>query len=79
MVDKINVLPGISWSAQAAACDAMERVKGLPPNTPFLAIWIQPDGGIRWAKTDESFSNAARYAVVVQEMANAWVRREMEG
>jgi len=47
MSDKIESLPGIKWSPQAALASANERV---PNDVMALAcMWIDGSGAVRWS------------------------------
>ena len=66
-IDPID--PSIPWSAEAAAGYALSCVGH---STPFLALWIDEQGTIRWSKANLSFQNQSEIASIVQAMSICW-------
>lgn len=70
-MSKIEPIPGINWSAAAAACDAVDRIRDGDPPKEFLAMWINEAGQLFYSKTNLSVQGAALFA----QYANAFVSR----
>lgn len=45
----IEIMPKHGWNAKAAAGDALERA---PLNAPFIAMWIDEKGNVRYSQAN---------------------------
>lgn len=52
----IELIEGFGWNAEAAAADTLNRVN---PKDPFIAIWIDEKGDIRYAHANIDMSSLA--------------------
>jgi hypothetical protein len=59
----------ITWSAKAAAMHAFESVQH---DTPFLALWLDADGVVRWSKSNLTFPQQSELNAVLQAMTTKW-------
>lgn len=72
-VDPVH--PHAAWSAKGAAGDALQRA---PHEKPFLAVWLDDDGAVRWSKANTDFGSLSMFAVFVFELAQCCVREALK-
>ena len=76
MSDKIATVDpikeGADWSAKAAAGDCLQRVDY---RTPLICLWIDSDGGIRYAKANITMHHAS----LMYSWFTNWMVRWWEG
>ena len=64
-----------AWGAKAAAGDALSRVAH---EAPFIAVWIDPEKGIRWSKANTDYLSLAGMAAFLNELAQSIARQAIE-
>jgi hypothetical protein len=66
---------GASWGAKGAAGDALSRA---PHGAPFIAIWIDPEKGLRWSKANMDYQSLCQMAIFLTELAQGIARKTLE-
>jgi len=61
-----------NWSAKASAMDSFQRVND---KDAYIALWIDPEGVIRWDKSNMTFEKMASISAILESMVNEWADR----
>ena len=61
------------WSAKAAAGDALQR---CTHDAPFICIWLDENGKVRYSKANMTYHAISAIAVFLLDMAQSWIREK---
>lgn len=73
-IASVDALPGREWNAHAVAGDVLSRAE---IDAPIIAVWMNKDGKLRYAKSRTDGATLSMFATLVLDMAQDCWRQVM--